>query len=69
MPASAAHRGRESEIARRLRLASPTARPNARFVAIADTYLKRDGRMVRAVSMIGEGKGADKGSPFAISLD
>jgi predicted protein tyrosine phosphatase len=59
----------ETEIARRLRLASPTARPNARFVALADAHLKRDGRMVRAVAMIGEGKGAYEGSPFTLCLD
>jgi predicted protein tyrosine phosphatase len=59
----------ESEIARRLRQASPTARPNARFVALADARLKRDGRMVRAMSMIGEGSGAYEGEPFAIHLD
>jgi predicted protein tyrosine phosphatase len=59
----------ESEIARRLRQASPTARPNTRLVALADAHLKRDGRMVRAVAMIGEGKGAYEGEPFTISLD
>jgi predicted protein tyrosine phosphatase len=59
----------EREIAKRLRDASPTARPNTRFVALVDTRLKRDGRMVRAMSMIGEGSGAYEGEPFTILLD
>jgi predicted protein tyrosine phosphatase len=59
----------EMEIARRLRIASPTARPNKRLIAIADSYLKRDGRMIRAVSMIGEGIGAYEGDPFTLCLD
>jgi predicted protein tyrosine phosphatase len=59
----------EREIAKRLRAASPTARPNTRFVALVDTRLKRDGRMVRAMSMIGEGSGAYEGEPFTILLD
>jgi predicted protein tyrosine phosphatase len=59
----------ETEIARRLRLASPTARPNSRLIAIADAHLGRQGRMVRAVSEIGDGTGAYEGEPFAIRLD
>jgi predicted protein tyrosine phosphatase len=59
----------EREVARRLRLASPTARPNKRFIALADSHLKRDGRMIHAVSMIGEGKGAYEGDPFSLCLD
>jgi predicted protein tyrosine phosphatase len=41
----------ETEIAKRLRLASPATRPNTRIVAHADSYLKRGGRMVRAVGV------------------
>lgn len=59
----------ETEIARRLRLASPTARPNTRLIAIADCHLGREGRMVRAVTEIGLGAGAYEGEPFAIRLD
>jgi predicted protein tyrosine phosphatase len=59
----------EIEIAKRLRLASPTARPNSRFIAVADSYLNRNGRMVHAVSAIGEGIGAYEGRPFTLHLD
>jgi predicted protein tyrosine phosphatase len=58
----------ETEIAKRLRLASPTARPNARFVALADSYLGRNGRMVRAISQIGDGAGAYEAEPFRLHL-
>jgi predicted protein tyrosine phosphatase len=59
----------EDEIARRLRLASPTARPNTRLISIADSRLDRNGRMIRAVNAIGEGLGAYESTPFAIRLD
>ncbi len=59
----------EAEIANRLRLASPTARPNIRLVAIADSYLGRNGRMVRAISQIGEGAGTYEAEPFKLYLD
>jgi predicted protein tyrosine phosphatase len=58
----------ENEIARRLRLASPTARPNTRLVSIPDARLGRNGRMIRAVSAIGEGLGAYESTPFVIRL-
>jgi len=45
----------EHEIALALRTASPHASPNRHFVALADTCLGRDGRMVRAVERIGRG--------------
>lgn len=45
----------EEEIARALRTASPTASPNRRFVALADSELGRAGRMVRAIDSIGRG--------------
>jgi predicted protein tyrosine phosphatase len=45
----------EEEIAFALRRASPSASPNRRFVALADSELGRGGRMVRAVERIGRG--------------
>ncbi|MES1158480.1 MAG: protein-tyrosine phosphatase family protein [Terricaulis silvestris] len=45
----------EGAIARALREASPTASPNRRIVALADTALKRGGRMSAAIEAIGRG--------------
>jgi predicted protein tyrosine phosphatase len=59
----------ETQIARAIRRASPTAQPNARIVTIADRLLKRDGRMIRAVESIGPGAPATEGHPFRIDLD
>jgi predicted protein tyrosine phosphatase len=59
----------EAEIARRLRGRSPEATPNARIVALADTLLRREGRMRRAVEAIGRGTDAMEGSVFALRLD
>jgi predicted protein tyrosine phosphatase len=58
----------ESEIARAIRAASATARPNTRIVSIADRLLKRGGRMVRAVEEIGPGDGALENKPFRIDI-
>lgn len=59
----------EAEIAARLRLRSPQATPNARFVALADEILGRGGRMVRAVEAIGRGADAFEGAVFSLRLD
>jgi predicted protein tyrosine phosphatase len=59
----------EMEIAQALRLASPTATPNARFVALADAMLRREGRMVEAVRSIGRGAEAMEGTPFMLRID
>lgn len=59
----------EAEIAARLRRRSPEATPNIRVVALADSILGRDGRMVRAVQAIGRGADAYEGSVFALRLD
>ena len=59
----------ESEIARAIRAASPTAQPNARIVGIADRLLNRNGRMVRAVEALGPGAIASEGEPFRLALD
>ena len=58
----------EAEIARAIREASPTATPNARFVAVADDILGRSGRMVDAVSAIGRGVDCFEGVPFALQV-
>ena len=58
----------ESEIARAIRDASPTAQPNARIVGIADRLLKRDGRMLAAIEALGPGEPATEGRPFRLDL-
>jgi len=59
----------ESEIAGKLRRASPYATPNSRLVAIADEMLQRNGRMVEAIAAIGRGEMAMEGVPFALAID
>ena len=58
----------EHEIAQSLRVASPTATPNLRFVELADERLGRKGRMVAAIEAIGRGQECLEGAPFAIEL-
>jgi len=58
----------EHVIARALREASPTASPNARFVALADARLGRDGRMSAAIATIGRGADCFEAEPFALEL-
>ena len=60
--------GDEFAIARSLRLASPTATPNARLVALADIALKRNGRMSGAIAEIGRGEPCFEGTPFTLEL-
>ena len=59
----------EAQIARAIRVASPTAQPNLRIVSIADRLLTREGRMIRAVERIGPGEMAAEGHPFRLDLD
>ncbi len=59
----------ETELASRLRAASPTATPNARIIALADAALGREGRMVKAIAAIGRGRDAFEGEPFGLALD
>jgi predicted protein tyrosine phosphatase len=61
-------RGNEFELARALRLASPTATPNARLVAVADELLARNGRMVAAIQAIGRGEDCFEAVPFRLDL-
>jgi len=58
----------ENEIARVVRAKSPTATPNSRLVAIADSLLARRGRMIDAIAKIGRGLACDEGMPFALEL-
>ncbi|WP_297296866.1 protein tyrosine phosphatase [uncultured Methylovirgula sp.] len=60
---------RESEIARRLRHASPTATPNAHLVGLADRILARGGRMSAAIKQIGRGADCIEAEPFALDLN
>lgn len=59
----------ELSVARALRLASPTASPNTRIVALADRALNRGGRMVAAVESIGRGMAAYASEPFRLDLE
>jgi predicted protein tyrosine phosphatase len=59
----------ELTIARALRLASPTATPNYRIVALADHALGRGGRMTTAIEHIGRGVGAFEGDPFRLDVE
>jgi predicted protein tyrosine phosphatase len=58
----------EETIAQSLRMASPTATPNARLVALADVILGRSGRMIKAIDRIGRGQDSFEGVPFALDL-
>ncbi len=58
----------ELAIARAIRVASPTATPNARLVALADAALERGGRMNAAITQIGRGEECFEGTPFALEL-
>ena len=48
-------RGREHELARRLRAAAPHAQPNRRIIALGDTALGCGGALVSAVESMGAG--------------
>ncbi|HZP76646.1 MAG TPA: protein-tyrosine phosphatase family protein [Pseudolabrys sp.] len=58
----------ELDIAWDIRRASRTAKPNVRIVSLADTLLGRNGRMVRAIEVIGPGEVAYEGDPFRLDL-
>ena len=59
----------EMTIARELRLASPTATPNFRLVALADHALGRCGRMTTAIEQIGRGAMAFEADPFRLDVE
>lgn len=58
----------EMQIARTIREASRTAKPNTLIVSIADKLLKRDGCMIRAIEALGPGQDAEEGIPFRLDL-
>jgi predicted protein tyrosine phosphatase len=58
----------ETELARELRAASPSATPNRLVVSLADDVLGREGRMVSAIDGIGRGADAFEGTPFMLKL-
>jgi predicted protein tyrosine phosphatase len=58
----------EGSIAQALRQASATAAPNMRIVSLADRVLGRNGRMMSAIEMIGQGTPATEAEPFRLDL-
>ncbi|MEO0497544.1 MAG: tyrosine protein phosphatase [Pseudomonadota bacterium] len=63
---TAAHRPdiAETELAARLRQAAPFATPNPMMIALADTALGRNGRLISAVQTIGRGAECASGHLF-----
>ena len=59
----------EADIARELRMKSPSATPNLRLVRIADALMGRAGRMAAAIEAIGRGRDAFEGDPFVLPID
>lgn len=59
----------EAELAQTLRKLSPSATPNPRLIAVADTLLSRQGRMIEAIEAIGRGADAFEGTPFVLNID
>ena len=55
----------EAELAQALRSLSPSATPNPLMIALADTALARQGRMIAAIQAIGRGAEAFEGEAFA----
>ena len=56
----------ELHIASLLRVASPTATPNRRLVALADAALGRSGRLSHAAEAIGRGRTTMEADPFSL---
>jgi predicted protein tyrosine phosphatase len=61
-------RGREEQLARRLRLAAPHAQPNSLMIAVADQILGCDGALVRAVGQMGLGGVVERGPLVEFNL-
>jgi predicted protein tyrosine phosphatase len=57
----------EGAIAQALRRASDTAVPNRRFVQLADTFLRRQGRMLAALDLMGPNRVALECVPFGVA--
>lgn len=58
----------EDEIARELRRLSPSATPNRHLIALADSLLSREGRMIAANESIGRGAECFEGEIFCMDL-
>jgi len=56
----------ERAIAQKLRRLSPSATPNRHMVALADTLLSRQGRMIAALDSIGRGADCFEGEIFCM---
>lgn len=56
------------DLAKELRLRSPTATPNARMIALADVLLDKNGELVSAIRDIGRGAYCYEGAPFVFPL-
>ncbi|MCA0016263.1 tyrosine phosphatase family protein [Mesorhizobium sp. B292B1B] len=67
--AALAPKRNEAELARTLRMLSPSATPNPRLIAVADALLARGGRMIAAIEAIGRGADAFEGTPFELKID
>ncbi len=67
-PPGIKHRN-ETEIAQKIRAASPVASPNRLIVSLADKALGRDGRMLRALDAMGPGNLMIEGRPFRIDIE
>ena len=61
--------GPEIAIARNLRRLSASATPNKHLIALADTFLSRDGRMIAAIESIGRGADCFEGETFFMDLE
>lgn len=59
----------DDDLADHLRMVAPSATPNPRLIALADTILSRNGRMIRAIARIGRGEDAFEGTPFTLSYE
>jgi predicted protein tyrosine phosphatase len=57
----------EASIAQALRRASDTAVPNRRFVSLADKFLRRNGRMLAALELMGPNRIATECIPFGVN--
>jgi predicted protein tyrosine phosphatase len=58
----------ETDLAERLRTASPSATPNILMIELADDLLGRNGRMIEAIDRIGTGELASYGQPFELPI-
>lgn len=60
--------GAEQELADNLRQAAPFASPNSLVISLADHYLKRQGKMIKAIQNIGRGSYTHSGKPFKLPI-